>query len=517
MSQIRDSIEQYVMDQLKEYKPQRIRAPKVIHDTILGSNLFYAHEIAVLDLPILQRLRRINQVDVVPLVFPSGNHNRFEHTLGVTVIGEKLARAVKRKINEAKLRGDSFSSSIEMTEEMIEHVRLAAIMHDTGHGPFSHISEEVYKWCEDIKLERKENPRLQGSSPHEALSYLIVTSQAFRDFFSKHIENQYNKKFDLDLIGDMIVGFVEKPELAYLIDIINGVFDADKLDYIQRDSHFTGIKMVLDLDRLFYTVDVLPDKKGRFCLSVDLTGVSTLEQIVFNKMMLFSTVYNHHKVRAAECLFRSIFEEITKSEQTIYGLNFNSAADFLYLSDADLYSLSRDRDLGRISTLANDLCLRRLPKRAMVLSNRTVTKESLEPLQKVMELYEYPNFVMQFRETVSEVAEGLGYHVPVEEVWLDIPSGPKFKEGSEWPIKSLGSSNGYIRLRDIMPVDDWVKAFAENKWQGHIFTRPEFRKAVYESSKVVLKEVYGVEVNDYARILCKMDDELISSCEELGF
>jgi len=92
---------------LKDYKPQHVRGPKVIHDTILGSNLFLAHEIAVLDLPLLQRLRRINQVDVVSLVFPSGNHNRFEHSLGVAVIAEKIVSAIYRKVREGKDLGIS--------------------------------------------------------------------------------------------------------------------------------------------------------------------------------------------------------------------------------------------------------------------------------------------------------------------------------------------------------------------------------------------------------------------------
>jgi len=280
---IRERIEEFVERELNNYKPLRIRAPKVIHDTILGSNLFYPHEIAILDLPILQRLRKINQVDVVSLVFPSGNHNRFEHTLGVTVIAEKLARALQLRIGEERRDGEGDYANVLMDDDMIRHIRMAAIMHDCGHGPFSHISQEVYKLCDDLAQEMKSNSRLRSSQPHEALSYLIVTSKAFKEFFKQNIKSEYGVDINFDLVGDMIVGYVDNPNQAYLIDVINGSFDADKLDYIQRDSHFTGIKMVLDLDRLFYTVDVIRDDNGRLRLSVDLTGVSTLEQIVFNK------------------------------------------------------------------------------------------------------------------------------------------------------------------------------------------------------------------------------------------
>ena len=117
---------------------------------------------------------------------------------------------------------------------------------------------------------------------HEILSYFIVTSNAFKDFFSSEIASKYNvKNIDLELVGNMIIGYVDDPKLAFMTNIINGAFDADKLDYIQRDSHFTGIRMVLDLDRLFHTLDVI-EIDGRLHLTVDIS-VSTLEQMFLIK------------------------------------------------------------------------------------------------------------------------------------------------------------------------------------------------------------------------------------------
>lgn len=95
MKMLRDKVNEFVAQSLDGYVPTEVRGHKVIHDTIWGSNLFCRHEVAVLDLPFLQRLRRISQVDFVPLVWPSANHNRFEHTLGVTVMADRLARAVR--------------------------------------------------------------------------------------------------------------------------------------------------------------------------------------------------------------------------------------------------------------------------------------------------------------------------------------------------------------------------------------------------------------------------------------
>ncbi|HCF49928.1 MAG TPA: hypothetical protein DER60_06580 [Syntrophomonas sp.] len=86
MLHLEAKVNDFVEEKLSKYKPNNITAPKIIHDSILGSNIFLPHEVVVLDMPIVQRLRRISQVDLVPYVFPSGNHNRFEHTLGVTTL-----------------------------------------------------------------------------------------------------------------------------------------------------------------------------------------------------------------------------------------------------------------------------------------------------------------------------------------------------------------------------------------------------------------------------------------------
>lgn len=119
------------------------------------------------------------------------------------------------------------------------HVRMAAIMHDCGHGPFSHMSEQIYENFTDIKNIKPSNKKFaEGKAKaHEILSYFIVTSNAFKDFFSSEIASKYNvKNIDLELVGNMIIGYVDDPKLAFMTNIINGAFDADKLDYIQRDG-----------------------------------------------------------------------------------------------------------------------------------------------------------------------------------------------------------------------------------------------------------------------------------------
>lgn len=118
-----------------------------------------------------------------------------------------------------------------------------------------------------------------NAKPHEVMSYLIVTSNAFRSFFNSEIDSVSTVgSLDLERIGRMIIGKMAEPELdGYLGDIINGVFDADKLDYIQRDAYFSGLKMAVDLDRLLHSVWV-PQKHGPFTrrLTVRTSAVAAL-------------------------------------------------------------------------------------------------------------------------------------------------------------------------------------------------------------------------------------------------
>ena len=507
LSKLEENIEIYVEKQLENYKSIIIRAPKVIHDPILGSNVFYPQEIAILDLPILQRLRRISQVDFVPLVFPSGNHNRFEHTLGVTIIADKIAEAVFKRITEGQKKGKEYYKEVKIEKEyLINHVRMAAILHDCGHGPFSHMSEQIFKNFDDIVNEKNGNERFAGASAHEIFSYLIVTSKALRKFFNSEIKEGYNVEYDLDFIGDMIIGYIEKPENAFAIEIINGAFDADKLDYIQRDSHFTGIKMVLDLFRLFHTIDIIKDEKSNLRLTVDISGESILEEIIFNKMMLFSTVYHHHKVRAAECLCKSLFREIKNNQVKIHGLDFTNSTDFLFLTDDDIYNLSKSNDCGSVSKISQDLYKRNLPKRAFVISLKTINYNDYVALQEIMSYFEKPNADVEFIEVIAYLTKENGEEVPKSEIWIDIPaSGPTFKEAIEWPIKSDGDKNDYIKLRNLFPADDWSKAFTENKFKGYVYTRPEHREAVYKATMQAFKEVCNTEFNVFSKILCKMN------------
>ena len=151
---------------------------------------------------------------------------------------------------------------------------------------------------QDIFHKLRTNPKFSKYKPHEMLSYLIVTSPCFRDYFDDILSKHNRANVDLKRVAAIIVGDMENPFEAYIADIINGAFDADKLDYIHRDSYFTGIKMEVDIDRIMYTVSIAKKMiNRRRGLIIDVSGSPFVEQIMFNKMLLYTSLYHHQKVR----------------------------------------------------------------------------------------------------------------------------------------------------------------------------------------------------------------------------
>jgi len=204
-------IEDFVQELLSEYTPLKIRGDKIIRDAIWGHNVFYQHEINLIDSPLMQRLRRVHQTALAYLTYPAATHTRFEHSLGVVIFAQRMIDALNSS-SRRKLVGD-----VQATE-----VRLAALLHDCGHGLFSHASEIVFDAWDptgEIRALRRANPGLFGEvAGHEILSYYIVRSARFRKLWEDIISN-YNMapakllriltKVNLKRVANMIIG--QKP------------------------------------------------------------------------------------------------------------------------------------------------------------------------------------------------------------------------------------------------------------------------------------------------------------------
>ena len=376
---LRTEIEQFVAEFLPTPESIQKIGPKVVHDGLWGTLRLEPHEVALLDTPLVQRLRHLRQTGLTFLTFPSTTHSRFEHTLGVVLQVMKLGDALLRPVLEQN-KDDG-----RLTQDHVRQMRLAALLHDIGHGPFSHTSEMVYGDAPALKEFKKGHPR---ANPHEILANLILTSEPFRKYFREAMQKGKEQNHNIEAIANTIVGDVNN-ENPYVTELLNGPFDADKLDYIFRDSHFSGLPLDVDLDRLWYTVRIGKTGLRRDeCehLVVLQGGVTALEQVFFAKMVLTATVYQHHKVRACDCMFAGIIEYMRENGITLgirdKQLAFYSPSDFLWLTDDEFLSYGFRTDDNHLHELIHNLYFRRLLKRALIISSPTVNIEEEGALDK---------------------------------------------------------------------------------------------------------------------------------------
>src|SRR3990172_1122062 len=189
----------------------------VIRDPVHGYIELSPQEVAVLDTRVVQRLRGIKQLANTHLVFPGATHTRFEHSLGTLAVASRMAARIP------SLKGNA---------EAMANLRLAGLLHDLGHGPFSHVSEDIVA-------------RIVGSPKFNTVAIAV---QAAR--LDEPLRSALGHRADavLDLMDRG-----EKQSVTY--DILDGPLDADKLDYLVRDSHYCGVPYGNpDTIRVLYTL-----------------------------------------------------------------------------------------------------------------------------------------------------------------------------------------------------------------------------------------------------------------------
>ncbi len=218
-------------------------------------------ERAVVDTPQMQRLRRIRQLSAAYLTYPGAEHTRFHHSLGVMHVSGKIAeRLMDRGL---------------IVEEEAQKLRIGGLLHDIGHGPFSHLFEEV--------LEKRD-------ITHEEMGSRIIRETEVADALRGH-------GLDPAEMSLLAVGGLES-EKPYLNQVIAGQFSADVMDYLPRDSYFTGVEYGrVDTNRLIDSMDLLGDG-----LAMEDTALYALEAFVIARYEMFKAVYFHRTVRAAEVM-----------------------------------------------------------------------------------------------------------------------------------------------------------------------------------------------------------------------
>lgn len=242
-------------------------------------------EKSIVDQPAFQRLRRIRQLAWTDQVYPGAMHTRFEHSLGVMHTATLLYDAIRSGST------DVLQSELGYTPEGLNRdrqlIRLAALLHDVGHSPFSHASEDLFPQQENGKKFK-----------HEQYSAAIVRTQ-LRDVIENHPLNT-NCDFSADDVAAILEGSTNAKHRLFWRDLIDGQMDADRMDYLLRDSHHAGVQYgKFDLNRITNTILAIPGAGGSApVLGFSQGGLHAAEGLVLARYFMFTQVY-FHKTRVA--------------------------------------------------------------------------------------------------------------------------------------------------------------------------------------------------------------------------
>ncbi len=259
-----------------------------VRDPIFGFIPIDRTEAEIIATPVFQRLRWIRQLAFANLVYPGALHTRFEHSLGVYFLTRQMAEALHFNEDDCRL------------------VRLAALLHDLGHGPFSHVSEQLLEIYAD---EAKLADRLEGKDKetiHELITEDIINSN---DDLLREIGHSERQR-----IASLLQEGYGEPVMRSLV---SGPIDADKQDYLLRDSHFCGVKYgVFDIQQLHRQLRVVKDPADDTeQLMITEDGVHALEQFIFAKYYLTTQVYQHRvRLITDQMLVRAVRLGIDKDE-----------------------------------------------------------------------------------------------------------------------------------------------------------------------------------------------------------
>ena len=242
----------------------------------------------IIDSGVFQRLRRIKQLAGAHLVYPAAQHSRFEHSLGT--------------MHVAGLAGEHLFSIGALEKESIQELRIASLLHDIGHGPFSHLFEEALK--------------VTGNKNHETIGEEIICKTELSDILSGF---GYSPKS----ISEISFG---NSKVKFKNEIISGSLSADLMDYLPRDGFFTGVEYgKVDYNRIIDSFRVTENER----LALDISSFYSFESMMISRFEMFRAVYFHKTVRSAEVM---LLHSILLSSEAL-NLSKLSLNDYLKLTD----------------------------------------------------------------------------------------------------------------------------------------------------------------------------------------
>ncbi len=373
---------------------------------------------SLLDTREVQRLRRVRQLGLASLVFPGAEHTRFSHAIGAAHVMQALQHRI-----------DACSDELPADQRLDDQARAeglaAALLHDLGHGPFSHLFEEVLphakhheRWTQEILLD-------PSTEVHQALESL---SSGMSERVSGLLNGNYR--------------------LGYLSESVSGTLDVDRADYLLRDSHMTGVRYGLyDLDWLLQAL-TFACVNGAWVLAIQgRKGLPPVESFFLGRHFMHQQVYHHKATRAAEALVRAIF---TRVRELIFDGSppepllpaFRAAAlgeslslgEHLRMDDAELLTCLSEWERSADPTLAE-------------LSSRLRSRE----LPKTVPLPDgQPDAWQAAVEIAKQIVEAKGLR-PDLSVWLDIAEDVPYSEPTDGSAEGLWVT---LRHRPLQRLGD---------------------------------------------------------------
>ena len=350
---------------------------------------------ALLDTPAVQRLRHIKQLGTVQLVYPSANHTRFEHSLGVYHLASRTL------------------SHLGVDGVQADRIEAAALLHDVGHGPYSHNVEAL-------------THRRTGKY-HDDVTDLLARGEV--------AETLRDHGLDPERVAALVRGEGRYGQL------VSGELDVDRMDYLVRDAHHTGVPYgTIDHERL---VRELRFAEGELVLAEG--NVQTAESLLLARALMNPTVYQHHVARIGKAMLRRAAERLLDATPV-------DAAELRRMDDHDL--IAALRETGATADFAERLRTRDLYKRAVWAELTDVPDRVLDADHEALREFE--------REIASAAA------VDPEEVILDVPAEPSMTESTTRVMV-----NGDVRRLDRQsPLVSGLRTAQRQQWRLGVYATP---------------------------------------------
>ena len=423
-----------------------------IRDPVHGYISVTEVEKFIIDLPVFQRLRRIRQLAGAHLTYPGAQHSRFEHSLGASHLSGVAVNVLMQKV--------------PLTEERAQEVRLAALLHDIGHGPFSHVIEEVM-------VERR-------GVTHEDVTKRVIRESEVSDVLSRY-------GFNPGVMSTLSLG-LSSDRPRFLNEVVGGGLSVDIMDYLLRDSYFTGVEYgKVDVHRIINSFEVVQDH-----LALDQAALYAFEALMVARYEMFRAVYFHRTVRAAELMLIRAF---------------TLADDYLHITDtSDLSRYLSGADETTIEELANinpqgRSDLKKARDLALAYKNRNLVKCVFEKLiHRKDQLMERIFSQKSIREEIASKIAGEAKVSP-EDVYIDVPTTPSVPYTADRKaLTSIilatrtpsGLTHQDIRL-DQLPLVGAISGFFDilRVYTSH----PERRRVAEAAEKFFGKEGYVTKLS----------------------